>query len=82
MRNLKIALPLAALVILPGCVAIPAGPDYYGAAPGYYAPAPGYYTPAPAYYGAPAYYRPSFGISVSGGRRGGYGHRGYRGYRR
>jgi hypothetical protein len=79
MRNLKIALPVAALLILPGCVAIPAGPDYYGAAPGYYTPAPGYYAPAPAYYAAPAYYGPSLGISVyGGGRRGGYGYRGHR----
>lgn len=33
MRTLKIALPILALLVLPGCVAIPAGPDYYGAAP-------------------------------------------------
>jgi hypothetical protein len=71
MRTFKIALPIMALLTLPACVAIPAGPDYYGAAPGYYAP-------APAYYASPAYYGPSFGISVSGGRRGHryYGRRG------
>ncbi|HEV2008820.1 MAG TPA: hypothetical protein VGQ88_08885 [Burkholderiales bacterium] len=68
MRTLKIALPVAALLILTGCVAIPAGPDYYGAAPGYYAPAPAYYAP-------PVVYGPSLGISVYGGRRGGYGYR-------
>ena len=57
MRTVKIALPILALLMLPGCIAIPAGPGYYGAAPGYDAP-------------APAYYAPSFGISVYGGRRG------------
>ena len=71
MRTVKIALPILALLMLPGCVAIPAGPDYYGAAPGYYAPAPAYYAP-------PAYYGPSLGISVYGGRRG----HGYYGRRR
>jgi hypothetical protein len=63
MRTVKIALPILALLMLPGCIAIPAGPGYYGAAPGYDAPAPAYYAP-------PAYYGPSFGISVYGGRRG------------
>ena len=74
----KIALPTLALLALSGCVAIPAGPDYYGAAPGYYAPAATYYAPAPAYYAPPVIYGPSLGISVYGGRRG----HGYYGRRR
>jgi hypothetical protein len=55
---------------LGGCVAVPVNPGYYGEAPGYYAPAPGYYAPL-------AYYGPSIGIGINGGRRGSYG-RGYR----
>ena len=77
MRTLKVALPVVSLLALAGCVAVPAGPEYYGTAPGYYAPAPGYYAPAPAYYAPPVVYGPSLGFSVyGGGRRGGYGYRG------
>ena len=46
---------LAVLAMLGGCVAVPVGPGYYGGSPGYYA--------------APAYYGPTIGIGVFGGRR-------------
>ena len=46
---------VAVLAMLGGCVAVPVGPGYYAEPPGYYA--------------APAYYGPSIGIGVYGGRR-------------
>lgn len=69
MKSIVLTLVLSALGLLGGCVAVPAGPDYYGAPPAYYPAAPGYYGP-------PVYYGPSFGIGIYGGGRG-YG-RGFR----
>lgn len=64
MKLIKATLISTALLVLSGCVAVPAGPGYYAAPPGYYAPAPAYY------YGPPVYYGPRVGIGIYGGWRG------------
>ena len=76
MKLIRVTFVVSALAVLGGCVMVPVNPGYYAGPPGYDAPAPAYYAP-------PAYYGPSIGIGIYGGRRGygpGYG-RGYgRGY--
>ena len=83
MKSLKAVFVLSSVSMLGGCIVVPAGPGYYPGTPGYdqpavqgyYQPAPQrYYPPAPAYSGPPAYYGPSLGIGIYGGR-------GYRGWR-
>jgi len=64
MNLVRVTCVVSALAALGGCVAVPVGPGYYGGSSGYYA------APAPAYYAAPAYYGPSIGIGIYGGRRG------------
>jgi hypothetical protein len=62
----RLILTATALIILGGCVAVPAGPGYY------YEPAPVVMVPAPVYYG------PTLRLDVYGGRGGhpGRHHRG------
>ena len=67
MKTTRALLLASILAVLGGCVVAPIDPGYYGGAPGYYAP--------------PAYYGPSIGIGIYGGRRGGYGGGYGRGYR-
>ena len=67
-NSIKATLTIASVLALSGCVAVPVAP-YYGGPP-----AAGYYSPGPAYYG------PSLGIGIYGGR--GYGGGGYGGGRR
>ena len=68
MNLVRVMCVMSALAALGGCVAVPVGPGYYGGSSGYQAQAPAYYAP-------PAYYGPSIGIGIYGGRRGyGGGH--------
>lgn len=62
-------LTVLAVLALGGCVAVPVG-TYYEPVP-----AAGYYAPAPAYYG------PSIGIGIYGGRSHGGGRHGHRRWR-
>jgi hypothetical protein len=59
MRLFKTASIVAVLAALSGCVAVPVGPGYYGG--------------PPTYYDGAAYYGPTIGIGIYGGRS--YGHR-------
>jgi hypothetical protein len=56
-NSIKAVLGVTAALALGGCVAVPVGGAYYEPAP-----AATYYAPAPAYYG------PSIGIGIYGGR--------------
>ena len=63
MKLIRVTFVVSALAVLSGCIAVPVSPGYYGGSPGYSAPAPAYYAPS-------AYYGPSIGIGIYGGRRG------------
>jgi hypothetical protein len=69
-NSVRVIVAVSALVVLGGCVAVPAQP-------GYYEPAPVVYVPAPVYYGPTIRFGYSRGWGGHGYHGGGRG-RGYR----
>lgn len=68
MKTIKAMFVLSTLMILGGCVVVPA-------APGYYPRSQGYYESPPVYYAPPVYYYPSIEFGIYRGWGGRHGER-------
>ncbi len=71
-NSARMALTLAALTALGGCVAVPVEPVYYEPAPVIHVPPPAWYGPVIRFdvYGGTRHYRPHHHHRGHGGRRG------------